>query len=78
MTDPPYCTFRSRSTPGFRFELRPAATAPERTVAVVYRREGSSLTQCGVGSNLTGEWKDSRGKPLEADGLYWAAMVADG
>lgn len=40
----------------------------------MYRREGDTLHQAGVGAFKDGRWTNSKGKPLEGD-LFWTAMV---
>jgi hypothetical protein len=60
---------------GLEFELRPASTAPDNTVSIMYRREGDTLSQCGVGILKGGAWTDGKGRAFDSDGLYWTVML---
>ena len=74
---PAYCVVRSQFAPGWRFECRPiSAEPPEKTVAIMYRRNDKVLRQCGVGVFQDGRWTNDKGKPLEGD-LFWTHMVKE-
>lgn len=74
---PPFRVFRTSFVRGYRFELREAAKAPDKTVAILYRRNGDTLNQCGAGWLKDGVWKNTRGKTLDPDNLYWCEMVKE-
>jgi hypothetical protein len=72
---PPLAVARMPWLPKMRTEYRHISSeAPEKTVAIMYRREGDSYSQRGVGIFQGGRWVRKGGKPIEGDYL-WAALV---
>lgn len=69
-------SFRMPLLRGCVFECRPISIAPERMVAIMYRRDGDTLHQAGVASVKEGRWFNTAGKPLEGD-YFWTLMADD-
>jgi hypothetical protein len=72
----PFCIFEAAGLRGLKFECRPISdTPPDKTVSIMYRRNGDGLRQCGVGLFKDRAWTDGAGKPLDEEGLFWTRLV---
>jgi hypothetical protein len=72
----PFQSYRLHNSPQTVMECRPISLAPEKMVAIMYRRDGDKLRQSGVGKVKDGRWVSSSGQPLEGD-RFWTVLVDD-